>query len=85
MKSTRREFLGQSCSLGVISLLAAATRTAQAADYVGVVQCPYCGTGFRVEWHGTESGYGVYQCPKCNKGSRVHWDRQGVQKVERAS
>jgi hypothetical protein len=57
---------------------------AEAADYSGVVSCTYCGTGFRVEWHGTDEGYGVYQCPNCHKGSRVHWGRSGIQKAERA-
>ena len=83
MNTDRRSFLHKGYKLGVISALAAMAKGALAADYVAVVQCAYCGTGFRVEWHGTETGYGVYQCPKCNKGSRVHWDQKGVQRVEK--
>jgi DNA-directed RNA polymerase subunit RPC12/RpoP len=84
MISTKRDFIKGGFKLGAISFLAAMSKETSAADYVAVVQCSYCGTGFRVEWHGTDTGYGVYQCPKCNKGSRVHWDQKGVQKVEKA-
>ena len=84
MNSDRRNFLQNGYKLGVISTLAAMAKGALAADYVAVVQCAYCATGFRVEWHGTETGYGSYQCPKCNKSSRVHWDQKGVQRVEKA-
>lgn len=82
--TSRRKLLKGTYMLGAISALAAMSDSALAADYVAVIQCTYCGTGFRVEWHGTETGYGSYQCPKCNKSSRVHWDQKGVQRVEKA-
>ena len=51
-----------------------------------LVQCTYCGTGFRVQFSYSVigGGYSSYQCPKCNKSSRVHWDFKGnVTKVEK--
>lgn len=83
MKTTRRHFFCYAAGMGLVGL-PILTDSTQAADYSSVVSCTYCGTGFRVEWHGTDEGYGVYQCPNCHKGSRVHWGRTGVQKVEKA-
>jgi transcription elongation factor Elf1 len=78
----RRKFFYKAAVVGIAGIASASTL--RAANYSAVVPCSYCGTGFRVTWNGTDSGYGVYQCPKCNKGSRVHWNPNGVEKVEKA-
>lgn len=54
------------------------------ANYAAVITCTHCGTGFRVEWNGTDTGYGSYQCPNCHNSSRAHWGLNGLERVERA-
>lgn len=83
MLNSRRDFFKLAAATGLVAALFSA-KSSYAAHYEAVVSCAYCGTGFRVVWNGTDTGYGSYQCPNCHKSSRVHWGPGGVQKVERA-
>ena len=82
MITGRRKVFSGLIGAGAVALLGA--ERSLAVQYQAVIPCSYCGTGFRVEWNGTETGYTSYQCPKCSKMSRVYWDSKGVQKVEKA-
>jgi DNA-directed RNA polymerase subunit RPC12/RpoP len=82
MIAKRRKIFSRLIGAGAITFLGAGRSLA--VQYQAVIPCSHCGTGFRVEWNGTETGHTAYQCPKCSKMSRVYWDSKGVQKVEKA-
>ena len=84
MDNQRRHFFYKAVVAGTAIGLSASIASVHAANYEAIVPCSHCGTGYRVTWNGTDSGYGVSQCPKCHNGSRVHWGPKGVEKVEKA-